>query len=98
MLPPNPPQPSCSYLPCQAAPAGIQTSSLMRESAVGVDVTAIRQNAGSPVSGVEELGGVKLPLVMDCAVVTLAFGRASPDRLSHVAALAGGAAKRSTTT
>src|SRR5579863_5111274 len=89
MLPQNPPQPSCSYLPFQPAPSGIQTSSLMVESLVGVDVTATRQKGGSPVNGVVEPGGVKVPPVIDWASVTVAFGNGRLDRLSQVAAPAG---------
>jgi hypothetical protein len=42
MLPQKPPQPSCSYFPLKALPVGIQTSKLMMESLVGVDVPATR--------------------------------------------------------
>src|ERR1700719_4497686 len=89
MLPQNPPQPSCSYLPFQLDPAGIQTSKLMCESLVGVDVPATRQKAGSPVSAVVEPGGVKLPPVTDCAAVMVACCSDRLAKLSQVAAAAG---------
>src|SRR5579883_2353817 len=89
MLPQNPPQPSCSYLAFQPAPSGIQTSSLMVESLVGVDVTATRQKGGRPVRGVVEPGGVNVPPVIDWAAVIEACGKERLDRLSQVAALAG---------
>src|SRR5579871_1806993 len=92
MLPQKPPQPSCSYLPFHCPPRGIHTSRLMCESVVGVEVTATRQNGGRAVRAAVAPGGVKLPLVIDCAAVTVACGSVSAARLSQVAAAAGPAA------
>jgi hypothetical protein len=61
---------------------------LITESLVGVDVTAIRQNGGKPVCVAVDPGGVKLPLVTDCATVIVACGSATPARLSQVCAVA----------
>ena len=68
---------------------------MIRESLVGVDVIATLQKDGNPVSGVVEPGGVKLPPVIDWAVVTVACGSESPARLTQVVAAAGSPATKS---
>ncbi|HYM03458.1 MAG TPA: hypothetical protein VET85_10965 [Stellaceae bacterium] len=52
----------------------------MIESLVGVEVTATRQKGGKPVNGVADPGGVKLPPVTACAVVTVACGSVNDAR------------------
>src|SRR6266568_7100582 len=91
MLPQKPPQPSCSYLPFQAAPSGIQTSKLMIESLVGVAVPATRQKSGRPVNAVVAPGGVNDPPVTVCAAVIVACGSTSWARSSQLVAAAAGA-------
>src|SRR5688500_11678302 len=65
----------------------------MSESAVGLLVTATRQNAGAaaiaratggvmPRPGVAD-GGVNVPAATTVAEVTVAFGSCNDDRLSH---------------
>jgi hypothetical protein len=65
---------------------------------VGVDVTATLQKGGRPVNGVVEPGGVKLPLMICWAVVTLASGSDSPARLWQLGAAARSPATRSAAT
>jgi hypothetical protein len=73
----------------------------MSESAVGLLVNAMRQNAGSaaivraragatPRPGA--VGGVNAPAATSVADVTVAFGRRNDARLSHEAAAAAGRA------
>src|SRR5215472_17535946 len=99
MLPFQPPLPVASNLPFQLD-AGIQTSILMSESAVGFSVAAIRQNAGRSPNGFSPPrparpppAGLYAPAATASAVVIVAFGSFSDARLSHVAAEAGSATK-----
>src|SRR5271157_87566 len=91
MLPQKPPQPSCSNLPLNLLPVGIQTSKLMMESLVGFAIAATRQNAGKPDSGIVEPGGVNDPLEIDCADAIVTFGRARPESVSQLVAAVAGA-------
>src|SRR5579862_6107289 len=97
MLPQKPPQPSCSYLPLKLPSIGIQTSSLISESLVGVAVMATRQNGGRPVKAVVVPGGVNDPPSTAWAVVTVACGSDRLERPAQVLAEDGAADRISAT-
>src|SRR5262245_57457330 len=90
MLPVQPPLPTAWNFPFQPD-AGSHTSILMSESADGVSVAAMRQNAGSFANtaagpaGPDGPGGANAPAAICCAVVTFAWGRPSAAIDSHVA-------------
>src|SRR5438552_2526143 len=105
MNPAQPPFPLPTNLPFQPE-AGIQTSILISESALGFNVTATRQNAGKSLYGgrpsiwADDIGtglaGVNAPAATDCAKVIVASGRESEARLSHETAAAAGPAEKTT--
>src|SRR5580704_4715391 len=95
MLPAHAPLPTDSSFPFQ--PAGIQTSILISESAVGFSVAATRHRAGrfpkfgagKPGNvGTAPLGSVSWPAGTASARVTVACGKAILARLSQVPAAA----------
>src|SRR6266850_2745718 len=101
MFPVQPPFPLASNLPFQPE-AGSQTSILISESVDGRNVAATRQNSGrsrstaaGPPAPRPPAGGVKAPAAMVCASVIVLSGNFRPARLSHDAARAGEAQKRS---
>src|SRR5215813_6414670 len=101
MFPFQPPLPTASNLPFQFAVAGIHTSILMSESAVGFSVAAIRQNDGrsaycAPPPRPPPPAGVNAPAATVCADVIDALGNLRSARLSHVAAAAGTVIKTKT--
>src|SRR6188472_3155596 len=75
MVPPAPPLPVPRNLPFQAA--GIQSSTLMSDSAVGLIVAATRQKAGTSVS-VVPAGVTKLPAGTSSAFVNVVSATAVP--------------------
>src|SRR6188508_427378 len=89
MLPFQPPLPTAWNLPFQPA-AGIHTSILMSESAVGLSVAATRQNAGRSANGLPPprppAGAGIAPAATVCASVTVASLNLRPVKLSHGAA------------
>src|SRR5215831_12384448 len=103
MLPAHAPLPTACSLPFQRVPvsgpaevpshAGSQTSILISESDVGVNVAAIRQNGGRFANAFAPRpprpGGVNCPAPTVCASVTAACGCENVERLSHVAPSAG---------
>src|SRR5687768_8030638 len=92
IVPAHPPLPTAWNFPFQSV-AGSQTSILITESAVGVDVTATRQKAGSAAMARAAAGegGAKLPAATSAADVTVAAGRRKDARLAHDAGAVFGA-------
>src|SRR5436309_1192958 len=98
MAPDHPPFPTASNLPFHPD-AGNQTSILISESRLGLNVAATRQNAarslkavwpGPPPRPPGADGGTNAPAATDCAIVIVVSGTRSDARFSHgVAALAG---------
>src|SRR5258708_26425288 len=95
MPPEKPPLPTPWYFPFQPA-AGIQTSSLMSESLVGLISAVTRQKAGNSlkVAGAGPAGGSNAPAATNCAEVMVVSGSLRLLKLSHGAAKAGCAATR----
>src|SRR5437660_11903427 len=105
MVPAHPPLPTASYFPFQPV-AGSQTSNLISESLVGVDVAVIRQNAGIFANGLEPSphpalpplpGGTKAPAPTTWAELILALGSERLARFSHAVAADAGTAPASAT-
>src|SRR6202167_4136421 len=95
MLPAQAPFPTDSSLPFQLE-AGIQTSTLMSESLVGLRVAATRQIAGKfPKFG--PAGKVSCPAPTACASVTVACGRDRLARFSQEVAASSGQERATTT-
>src|SRR2546421_384992 len=98
MAPDQPPFPTASNLPFHPD-AGNQTSILISESALGLNVAATRQNAGRSLKAAGPgppprppgaAGRTNPPAVTDCAIVIVVSDKRSDARFSHgVAALAG---------
>src|SRR6266576_4660348 len=89
MTPPHPPFPTAWNFPFQPD-AGIQTSTLMSESLVGLSVAATRQNAGRFLNGSLcaapppcVAGVTNAPMATDSAIEIVVLGSASDLRLSH---------------
>src|SRR4051794_16693186 len=86
MAPAHPPLPTARNFPFQPD-TGIQISTLIRESALGVNVAGNRQNAGRSASAAAgappAAGGANDPAGCDCTDVTVVFGSATDRSASH---------------
>src|SRR5258708_34416342 len=90
MLPAKPPLPIPWYFPFQPA-AGIQTSSLMSESLVGLISAVTRQKAGNSlkVAGARPAGGSNAPAATNCAEVVVGSGGLTLPKPPHGGAKTG---------
>src|SRR5271154_3016268 len=80
--PASPPFPICSNFPFQVS-AGIHTSILISESAVGLISACTRQNAGKSIDGTSPGGNLKSPAGTTAAEVIVVFSSCSAANFSH---------------
>src|ERR1700722_4616306 len=86
MVPAKPPLPICSYFPFQCPFVGIQTSKLIFESLLGLEVPATRQRSTGALVTPDTIS----PARYDRASVTFVCGSERPARLAHIDAAADG--------
>src|ERR1700722_14489887 len=86
MVPAKPPLPICSYFPFHRPLVGIQTSNLIFESLLGLEVPATRQRPTGALVTPDTIS----PARYDRASVTFVCGSERPASLAHIDAAAEG--------